>query len=200
MQLLIHALIAMASNRGLYSDYVSITSGLNHTWQWRDCSSWNNYFELMHFRIIMIKHTSFKHFILLDCLFNTQRWCYLAPAIDMGLHHSLTICFHLTHSGLDKMAPISQTTNSNAFSWIKMLEIRLIFHWSLFLAVESTILHHWFRLRLGADQATSQYLNQWWLDYRRIYASLGLNELTDAMCTILGSISFGNKQGPLIFM
>ena len=39
MQLLIHALIAMASNRGLYSDYVSITSGLNHTWQWRDCSS-----------------------------------------------------------------------------------------------------------------------------------------------------------------
>ena len=30
---------------------------------------------------------------------------------------------------------------------------------------------------LGADQATSHYLNQWWLDYRRIYASLGLNEL-----------------------
>ena len=29
------------------------------------------------------------------------------------------------------------------------------------------------------DQATSHYLNQWWLDYRRLYASLGLNELTD---------------------
>ena len=28
-----------------------------------------------------------------------------------------------------------------------------------------------------ADQATNHYLNQWWLDYRRIYASLGLNEL-----------------------
>ena len=27
------------------------------------------------------------------------------------------------------------------------------------------------------DQATIHYLNQWWLDYRRIYASLGLNEL-----------------------
>ena len=26
-------------------------------------------------------------------------------------------------------------------------------------------------------QATSHYLNQWWLDYRRIYASCGLNEL-----------------------
>ena len=27
------------------------------------------------------------------------------------------------------------------------------------------------------DQATSHYLNRWWLGYRRIYASLGLNEL-----------------------
>ena len=26
-------------------------------------------------------------------------------------------------------------------------------------------------------QATSHYLNQWWLVYRRIYASLGLNEI-----------------------
>ena len=87
-------------------------------------------------------------------------------------HHML-----LTHWGRDKMAAISQTTHSNAFSWIKMLEIRLIFHWSLFLRVESTILHHWFRLWLDADQATSHYLNTWWLDYRRKYASLGLNEL-----------------------
>ena len=30
---------------------------------------------------------------------------------------------------------------------------------------------------LGADQATSHYLNQYWLDHWRIYASLGLNEL-----------------------
>ena len=44
---------------------------------------------------------------------------------------------------------------------------------------ELTIFHHWFRLWLGADQATSQYLNQWWLNYRRIYASLGLNELNN---------------------
>ena len=28
------------------------------------------------------------------------------------------------------------------------------------------------------DKKLSHYLNQWWLDYRRIYASLGLNELT----------------------
>ena len=28
-----------------------------------------------------------------------------------------------------------------------------------------------------ADQATSHYLNQWWLAYWRTYVSLGLNEL-----------------------
>ena len=82
-----------------------------------------------------------------------------------------------THWGRDKMAAILQTTHSNAFSWIKMLELGLIFHWSLFLMVESTILHHWFRKWLGPDQATSHYLNQWWLDYWLIYASLGLNQV-----------------------
>ena len=34
-----------------------------------------------------------------------------------------------------------------------------------------------FGLWVGGDQATSHYLNQWWLDYRFIYASLGLNQL-----------------------
>ena len=82
----------------------------------------------------------------------------------------------LTHWGRDKMAAVSQTTLSNAFSWVKMLEFRLRYHWSLFLRVQLTF-HHWFRQWLGAGQATSHYLNQWWLVYRRIYASLGLNEL-----------------------
>ena len=36
-----------------------------------------------------------------------------------------------------------------------------------------TLVQEW----LGADQATSHYLNQWWFIYWRIYASLGLNEL-----------------------
>ena len=40
----------------------------------------------------------------------------------------------LTHWGLDKMDAISQTTFSNAFFWMKMHELRLRFHWSLFLS------------------------------------------------------------------
>ena len=78
------------------------------------------------------------------------------------------------------MAAIFQTTLSNAFSCMKMLEFRFKFHWSLFLRVQLTIVYHWFRWWFGADQATSHYLNQWWLDYWRIYASLGLNELSEA--------------------
>ena len=84
---------------------------------------------------------------------------------------------NLTHWGRDTMAAFSQTTVWNAFSWMKILEFRLKFHWSLFLRVQLTIFQHWFREWLGAGQAASHYLNQWWLVYWRIYASLGLNEL-----------------------
>ena len=54
---------------------------------------------------------------------------------------SKTLC-HITHWGRDKMAAVSQTTHSNAFSWMKLLEFRLRFHWSLF---QLTIFQHWFR-------------------------------------------------------
>ena len=96
-------------------------------------------------------------------------------------HTAMVLCLVslLTHWGRDKIDAILQTTFSNAISWMKMFEFRLRFHWSLFLRVELTIIQHWFRSWLGADQATSHYLNQWWLVCRRIYASLGLNELTD---------------------
>ena len=51
----------------------------------------------------------------------------------------------LTHWGRDKMAAIFQTPFSDAFSWMKMNEFRLKFHWSLFLRVQLTISQHWFR-------------------------------------------------------
>ena len=60
---------------------------------------------------------------------------------------------------------------------MKILEFWLKFHWSLFLRVQLTISQHWVRKWLGSDQATSHYLNQWWLDSQCIYASLGLNKL-----------------------
>ena len=51
----------------------------------------------------------------------------------------------LTYWSRDKMATVSQTTLSNAFSWMKMLEFQSRFHWSLFLGVQLTIFQHWFR-------------------------------------------------------
>ena len=51
----------------------------------------------------------------------------------------------LTHWGRDKMAAIFQTTFSNGFSWIKMYEFGLTFHWSLFLGVQLIIFQHLFR-------------------------------------------------------
>ena len=55
------------------------------------------------------------------------------------------------------------------------------FDWNLFPRVQLTKFEfrHWFRWWLGAGQASSHYLNQWWLVYRRIYSSLGLNELSN---------------------
>ena len=78
----------------------------------------------------------------------------------------------LTHLPPDKMAAISQTVFSNAFSSMKMYKFLSRFHWYLFLRNQLTIFQHWFRWWLGIGQVTSHYLNQWWLVYWRIYASL----------------------------
>ena len=60
-------------------------------------------------------------------------------------HNRHPIAYMLTHWGRDKMAAISQMTLSSAFSWKKMAEFHLKFHWSLFIRVQLTISQHWFR-------------------------------------------------------
>ena len=69
--------------------------------------------------------------------------CWLT--INKVLWHSFQGHFYLTQSGRDKMDAISQRTFSSAFSWMKMFQFRLKFHWSLFLRVQLTILQHWHR-------------------------------------------------------
>ena len=53
---------------------------------------------------------------------------------------TVSVQARLTHWGRD----ISQIF-SNAFSWIKIYEFRLRFHWSVFSGVQLTICQHWFR-------------------------------------------------------
>ena len=65
--------------------------------------------------------------------------------LKFGFVKKLNSLTPLTHWGRDKMAAIFLTTFSNEFSWRKMFEFRLRFHWNLFLRVQLTIFQHWFR-------------------------------------------------------
>ena len=51
----------------------------------------------------------------------------------------------ITHWGRDKMATISQTTFTNAFSCIKSIVLRFKFHRNVFPVVQLAISQHWFR-------------------------------------------------------
>ena len=66
------------------------------------------------------------------------------------LHAKMALAYKLKIEYFNSLRPrqmdaISQTTVSNAFSWMKMFEFRLKFHWSLFPVVQWTIFQHWFR-------------------------------------------------------
>ena len=74
------------------------------------------------------------------CLSNRGNTSYLFLNISMvGSSHPVN------SSSLDKMALISHMMFWKAFSWMKILEFRWKFHWSLFLWVQLTISEHWFR-------------------------------------------------------
>ena len=51
----------------------------------------------------------------------------------------------LTHWGRYRIAAISQTTFSNAYSWIKIDTFRLRFHWRLFICFELIVFQHFSR-------------------------------------------------------
>ena len=87
--------------------------------------------------------------------------------------YMLPLCPSIKNWGPNIMAAIFQTAFSNAFSWIKIYQFRILFHWSLFPSVQLTIFQHWFRHSL----ATSHYLKQLWSVYWRTDVSPDLSEL-----------------------
>ena len=102
----------------------------------------------------------------------------------------------LTQWGRYKVAAISQRTFSNAFSWMKMFKFLLKFHWNWFCWVSN-----WHYSRIGSDnglsptrqQASIRTNNN--LIHWRIYASLGLNELTfrdSHWCMSIKSVLFSS--------
>ena len=85
--------------------------------------------------IVWFYHNSFKMNAIIWTNDGLVYWCTYA-----------SLCLNeLTHWGRDKMDAISQKTFSSAFSWLKMFEFQLKFHWSLFLGAQLAIFQHWFR-------------------------------------------------------
>ena len=84
-------------------------------------------------------HLTQRGLVLLMC-FITSSYHFAGDAKMhlYSLYFSYSPKGSLTHWGRDKMAAISQTTFSNAFSSMKMIEFRLKFQWSLFPRVQLT--------------------------------------------------------------
>ena len=98
----------------------------------------------------MIRWSNYESVVIIPCLSWDLSWNVMYPggSTEVTSRRSLLLddrVITLTHRGWDKMAAIWQTTFSNVFSWMKMYEFRLRFHWSLFLRFQSTIFQHWFR-------------------------------------------------------
>ena len=104
------------------------------------CCDWIFYFCIIPIRI------SIKFENQLESVSGIETWSILiVTAILYTELHLQDLLPYSTPWGQDKMATIFQTTFWNAFSWMKMYQFQLKFHWSLFLIVRLTIFHDWFR-------------------------------------------------------
>ena len=96
------------------------------------------------------------------------------------VYRTITLCmnmvFILTYPGRGKCPPFSRRQFQNAFSWRKMCDCQLQFHWRLFLRVQLKVFN------FGPDNglAPTRWQGIIWtyddLVYRRIFASLGPDE------------------------
>ena len=102
-------------------------------------------------RYIMITKTTIELKLGYEVTKNTHPE-YTASVLDPN-------CLFKTHWGRDKMATFL-TTIWTAFCWMKKYGLRSKFHCRLFLWIQLTVLPHCFRQWLGAEWATSHYLNQ----------------------------------------
>ena len=82
------------------------------------------------------------------------------------------VCINHTLAMCSERSMFWYKKNTNVFNTLRPR--KCMNFWSLFLRFQLSIFHHWF-IKWLAAQATSHYLNQWWLIYWHIYASLGLN-------------------------
>ena len=117
---------------------VTLFESVSNKHNWTVCSTTN---------LLLLTTKKTPKSRVIGYLSGTQRWP--APPHIKGQWFEkrfiVIIIYILTHWGRDKLDTISQTTFSSAFSWMKMFEFKLKFHWSLFLRVQLTSFQHWFR-------------------------------------------------------
>ena len=77
---------------------------------------------------------------------NGHLWQHLLSSTFNTQHlTSVLLANASAHWGRDKMAATLQATFSTEFSWMKMYQFQLKFHWSFFLRAKLTLSPHWFR-------------------------------------------------------
>ena len=133
------------------------------------------------------QHCWWFQYLVLAAVSPLLSWIYCNLALNHRHRLSYAIifstCHHLSVTWI--LNTLRPTQNCRHFAddifkyiflndnvWIS-LKISLIF----VLRLKLPILQHRFRSWLGTDQATSHYLNQFWLVYWCMYVSFSLNEL-----------------------
>ena len=129
----------------MFDKIVVLTSGCYHSTSVNCCE--NN-----HLIATMIELLSRKWLIPkpLNHIYSNLKIHHVSYGLEHEMEESLPwrldiLFIILTHWSRDQMDAISQTIFSNAFSWMKMFQLRLKFHWSLSPRVKLTIFQHWFR-------------------------------------------------------
>ena len=97
--------------------------------------------------------------------------------LSSGIRFSSSYSCDLTHLPLNKMATISQTIFSDAFSWMKIFVFWLKFHWSLFLRVQLTIAQHGLDNGLAPNRRQAVIWNNADPIHWCIFVALGEDEL-----------------------
>ena len=113
-----------------------------HIWH-NDTSRWATKYKL--WVLPQLQFSTFGNFLkmwmLTLSLWKHQGWLsvlhFLSYCAILLSYQQMSLDWmdQLTHCPLDKMAAISQTTCSNAFSWMKIFEFQIKFLWNVFFGV-----------------------------------------------------------------
>ena len=119
---------------------------------------------------------------VLSALWILMAWCFSTRASEATVLTTHPCVFRCLRVNTLRLAQNISHFTDDIFQLIHFPQYKLLHFDSNFTEICSEKVQfannqHWVRQWLNAVQATSHYLNQWWLVFRCIYASLCLNEL-----------------------